>query len=97
MPHLASRLLESHNRKGQITAVLQEVPLTVKTESNPGVNHVHDKLKDQQLQVILNDEQIIDLDITKSKIKDRPAKGYISFQDEAKRIWYRNVRIKELK
>ena len=54
-------------------------------------------LKDQQLQVILNDEQIIDLDITKSKIKDRPAKGYISFQDEAKRIWYRNVRIKELK
>ena len=54
-------------------------------------------LKDQQLQVILNDEQIIDLDITKSKIKDRPAKGYISFQDEAKRIWYRNVHIKELK
>jgi len=54
-------------------------------------------LKDQQLQVTLNDEQIINLDITKSKIKDRPAKGYISFQDEAKRIWYRNVRIKELK
>ena len=54
-------------------------------------------LKDQQLQVTLNDEQIINLDITKSKIKDRPAKGYISFQDEAKRIWYRKLRIKELK
>jgi len=47
--------------------------------------------------VILNDEQIIELDNTKSKITDRPAKGYISFQDEAKRIWYRNVHIKELK
>ena len=54
-------------------------------------------LKDQQLQVILNGEQIIDLNISKSEIKDRPTKGYISFQDEAKRIWYRNVRIKELK
>jgi hypothetical protein len=54
-------------------------------------------LKDQQLQVILNGEQIIDLNINKSAIKDRPTKGYISFQDEAKRIWYRNVRIKELK
>jgi len=31
------------------------------------------------------------------KLKDRPAEGYISIQDEAKRIWYRDVRIKELK
>ena len=54
-------------------------------------------LKDQHLHVILNGEQIIDLDIRKSAIKDRPTKGYISFQDEAKRVWYRNVRIKELK
>ena len=54
-------------------------------------------VKDDQLQVILNGEQIIDLQISKSAIKDRPTKGYISFQDEAKRVWYRNVRIKELK
>ena len=46
-------------------------------------------LKDQQLQVILNGEQIIDLNISTSAIKDRPNKGYISFQDEAKRIRYR--------
>jgi len=54
-------------------------------------------VKEDQLQVILNGEQIIDLQISKSAIKDRPTKGYISFQDEAKRVWYRNVRIKELK
>ena len=53
-------------------------------------------LKDKRLVVVLNGEQIQDLDLSTSPLKDRPAKGYISFQDEAKRIWYRNVRIKEL-
>ncbi len=54
-------------------------------------------LKGNQLRVVLNGEQIQDLDLSKTILKDRPAEGYISFQDEAKRIWYRNVRIKELK
>jgi len=48
------------------------------------------------LKVVLNGEQIIDLDLSTSAVKDRPPSGYIGFQDEAKRIWYRNVRIKEL-
>ena len=54
-------------------------------------------LQDNRLRVVLNGELIQDFDLSKSKLKDRPVKGYISFQDEAKRIWYRNVRIKELK
>jgi len=54
-------------------------------------------LIDNRLKVVLNGEQIIDLDIGQSAIKNRPARGYISFQDEAKPVWYRNVRIKELK
>jgi hypothetical protein len=54
-------------------------------------------MKGNLLKVVLNGEQIIDLDLSKSGLKDRPAKGYISFQDEAKQVWYRNVRIKELK
>ena len=29
-------------------------------------------------------------------MKDRPLEGYIGFQDEAKKVWYRNVRIREL-
>lgn len=48
------------------------------------------------VKVELNGEQIIDLDLSQSSLKNRPAEGYIGFQDEAKRIWYRNVRIKEL-
>ncbi len=53
-------------------------------------------MKGSQLNVVLNGEPIIDLDLSKTAIKDRPARGYISFQDEGRRIWYRNVRIKEL-
>ena len=54
-------------------------------------------LIDSHLKVILNGELIQDLDLSKTGMKDRPMKGHISFQDEAKRVWYRNVRIKELK
>lgn len=54
-------------------------------------------MKGNQLTVVLNGEQILDLDLSQSAMKDRPAEGYISFQDEGKPIWYRNVRIKELK
>jgi len=49
-----------------------------------------------QLNVVLNGEPIIDLDLSKSGLKNRPLEGYIGFQDEAKFIWYRNVRIKEV-
>ena len=53
-------------------------------------------LKGSNLKVVLNGELIQDFDLSKTRLKDRPEKGYISFQDEAKRIWYRNVKIKEL-
>ncbi|MBL7221065.1 MAG: DUF1080 domain-containing protein [Phycisphaerae bacterium] len=49
-----------------------------------------------QLKVNLNGEQIQDFDMSKTKLKNRPLSGYIGFQDEAKYLWYRNVRIKEL-
>ena len=48
-------------------------------------------LDGSQLKVILNGDLIQDLDLSQSAMKDRPNEGYISFQDEAKRIWYRNV------
>jgi len=50
-----------------------------------------------QLKVELNGEQIIDLKLDQSAMKNRPLSGYIGFQDEGKLLWYRNVRIKELK
>ena len=50
-----------------------------------------------RLKVEMNGEQIHDLQLDKSPLKDRPLEGYIGFQDEARPVWYRNVRIKELK
>jgi len=52
--------------------------------------------KGSDLKVVLNGEKIIDLDLSESPMKDRPLLGHIGFQDEAKHVWYRNVRIKEL-
>lgn len=48
------------------------------------------------LTVELNGEQIIDIQLDEGAMKDRPLEGHIGFQDEAKRVWYRNVKIKEL-
>ena len=52
--------------------------------------------KGSKVKVVFNGEQVIDVDLSKTGLKNRPPAGHIGFQDEAKRIWYRNVRIKEL-
>ncbi len=60
-------------------------------------NHYTITCRGRHVQVVMNGTQIIDLDLDQSPLKDRPNEGYIGFQDEAKLVWYRNVRIKELK
>lgn len=52
--------------------------------------------KGNHLTVVLNGEQIIDIQLDEGAMKDRPLEGHIGFQDEAKRVWYRNGKIKEL-
>lgn len=47
--------------------------------------------------VVFNGEKVIDTSLDDIKMADRPNAGHIAFQDEALPIWYRNVRIKELK
>tara|TARA_R110002049_G_scaffold137930_2_gene297953 strand:- start:1338 stop:1550 length:213 start_codon:yes stop_codon:yes gene_type:complete len=53
-------------------------------------------VKDRHATVVFNGEQVIDMNLDDTVKKDRPNVGHIAFQDEAKRVWYRNVRIKEL-
>ena len=50
-----------------------------------------------KMKVTTQGEQVIDLDLAKSAVKDRQLEGYIGFQDEGLPVWYRNVRIKELR
>ena len=59
-------------------------------------NHYNITVDGSDLTVILNGEKVNEIDLSESAMKDRPLEGYISFQDEGKRVWYRNVRIKEL-
>lgn len=59
-------------------------------------NHYNITMNGNHLVVLLNGEKINELDLSEGAMKDRPAEGHISFQDEGKKIWYRNVRIKEL-
>jgi len=49
-----------------------------------------------RLKVKLNGEQVVDVDLSKTSRKDRPMKGWLGFQDEAKPLWYRNIYIKTL-
>ncbi len=60
-------------------------------------NHYNITVDGNHLIVILNGEKVNELDLSESAMRDRPGEGYISFQDEGKPVWYRNVRIKELK
>ena len=54
-------------------------------------------VKGRRVTVVFNGEQVIDINFDDTVKKDLPNEGYIAFQDEAKRVAYRNVRIKELK
>jgi len=60
-------------------------------------NHYTITCRGRQVKVVMNGTPIINLDLDTSPLKDRPSAGFIAFQDEAKPVWYRNVRIKELK
>jgi hypothetical protein len=49
------------------------------------------------LVAFLNGELIQALDLAHSAMRNRPMAGHISFQDEARVVSYRNIRIKELR
>lgn len=53
--------------------------------------------KKSRMKVVLNGEQIIDLELDKSAMKDRPLIGYVGMQDHGQPFWLRNLKIKELK
>ena len=49
-----------------------------------------------QIKVRLNSERVVNVNVDTTSRSDRPALGYIGFQDEGRHVWYRNISIKEL-
>jgi hypothetical protein len=50
----------------------------------------------KQVQVTLNGQQVVDVDLAEASRAAPPLKGRIGLQDNGDRVWFRNVRIKEL-
>ncbi len=75
-------------------------------------NHFTITCKDNKINVVLNNEPIIDMDLsqwtepgknpdgTKNKFKtaykNMPRKGHIGLQDHGQPVWFRNIKIKQL-
>lgn len=51
----------------------------------------------QHLKVELNGQQIMDVNLAQTAGKDKPARGAVGLQDHGLPLWFRNIRIKELK
>jgi hypothetical protein len=52
--------------------------------------------KDGKVTVTLNGEVVNEVPLDHPRLKDRPATGYIGFQDHGLPLWLRNIRVREL-
>lgn len=52
--------------------------------------------KGGKVTVTLNGQVVNEVSLDDAKIKDRPASGYIGFQDHGLPLWLRNIRVREL-
>jgi hypothetical protein len=61
-------------------------------EWNRAIVHI----EGNRMRAYLNGFQIHDIDLSKTPLSDRPAKGFIGFQDHGQNLWLRNVRFAAL-
>ncbi|MFO0968383.1 MAG: DUF1080 domain-containing protein [Gemmataceae bacterium] len=97
------QILDSYGKKGELThhdcgGIIQTCPPSKNMAKPAGEwNRMIVSCKGTQLKVNLNGEQIVDIDLAKGPMKDRPLVGYIGIQDHGEPFWVRNVKLKELK
>ena len=78
--------------------IIRTVGATKNMSKKPGEwNKMIVTCKGYHLQVNLNGEDIVDIQLDKTPVKDRPLEGHISLQDhgEPNNLHFRNIRIKE--
>lgn len=100
-------MIEKH-RAGDLYDLISATPETVRSAGE--WNRVRIRIKDGQLEHWLNGRKVVATEmftsgwqqmIAKSKFKDmegfgQARKGHISLQDHGDRVWFRNIKIKEL-
>ena len=101
---IEAQILDSTKKKGKIGphdhgGIIRTVGATKNMSKPPGKwNKMILTCKKYHLQVELNGEEIVNIHLDKTPMKDRPLEGYIGLQDhgEPNNLHFRNIKIKEL-
>ena len=101
---IEAQILDSTKKKGKIGphdhgGIIRTVGATKNMSKPPGKwNKMILTCKKNHLQVELNGEEIVNIHLDKTPMKDRPLEGYIGLQDhgEPNNLHFRNIKIKEL-
>ena len=100
---IEAQVLDSTKKKGKVGphdhgGIIRTVGATKNMSKNPGEwNKMIVTCKKHHLQVELNGEKIVDIQLDKTPMKDRPLEGHIGLQDhgEPNNLYFRNIKIKE--
>jgi hypothetical protein len=101
---IEAQVLDSTKKKGKVGphdhgGIIRTVGATKNMSKKPGEwNVMIITCKGYHLKVRLNDVNIIDIQLDKTPMKDRPLEGFIGLQDhgEPNDLHFRNIKIKEL-
>ncbi len=101
---IEAQILDSLGKEGKLThhdhgGIISTVGASKNMSNPPGTwNRMIVTCRGTHLEVELNDEKIIDIDLSDSAVKDRPLAGHIGLQDhgEPNNLRFRNIRIREL-
>lgn len=96
------QILDSYGKKGKLIhhdngGVIRTVGPSKNMSKPAGEwNRMIVTCKKSNLQVDLNGEEIVNIDLSNTPVKDRPLSGFIGLQDHGIPLWFRNIKIKPL-
>lgn len=96
------QILDSHDKKGDLGhhdgggIIRTSGPAKNMNKPAGEWNRVVVRCQGSHMTVHMNGEQIHDVQLDQTPMKDRPLKGWIGLQDHGLPLWFRNIRIREL-